>query len=104
MPRKPAKIVDEFAPLVILPAPMSQTLELSLVLETKPIEPFNVDVQFAWLLNAVSIYALNPSGVTPVLAKVQPELNVPVKLELFKFCAHAASLAAVEPVPPPTIG
>ena len=45
----------------------------------------------------VSINALVPFGVTPVLAKVQPLLNVPVKLELFKFCAHAAALA-------PTIG
>ena len=41
----------------------------------------------------VSIYALVPLGVTPVLAKVQPEVNVPVKLDDFKFCAHAAALA-----------
>ena len=47
--------------------------------------------------NVVLKYALVPFGVTPVLAKVQPLLNVPVKLELFKFCAHAEALA-------PTIG
>jgi hypothetical protein len=48
-------------------------------------------------INVVLKYALVPFGVAPVLAKVHPLVNVPVKLELFKFCEHAAALA-------PTIG
>jgi hypothetical protein len=86
-----------FVPPVVTPLPISHITPSVFVRLTKPIELLDVDVKSDWLLKVVFIKALVPFGVTPVLAKVHPLLKVPVKLELFKFCAHAAALA-------PTIG